>query len=190
MSFSERQSRTRFVPDAALPQQKERDAALADRPCPTVHVSILSHPNVLWCPDFISWGLFLRLAGGVFSGGPMFPCCPAGQLAPCLWLCAAWLSCGRSLFSSASMRPCCPMAQAQARHAQGRPRGPAGAAVFPASLPGPREGVSFLGSHAGRSLRLFLLASALALPHRERVPGPKERNCRTALIMAVPDPGK
>ena len=70
MSFSERQSRTRFVPDAALPQQKERDAALADRPCPTVHVSILSHPNVLWCPDYYFSGAFFSgLGWGCFFWG-------------------------------------------------------------------------------------------------------------------------
>jgi len=146
-----------------MPQQKERDATLADRPCPTIHVSMLAHLNVLWCPDFILWGLFLWAGRGVFSGGPM----PQGSPGPHCGF-GSWLRAARS-FAVHS----CPLLPAQVHGSPWHrrrvsmhrpcPCGPADAAVFLASLPRPREGVFSVGSHGGRSLWSWFLGFALAV---------------------------
>ena len=101
----------------------------------------------LFCGGFFCWP-----GGGVFSGGPMPQGSPGPHCGLGLRPCAALLSAVRA----------CPLLSVQVHGSPWhRPRasmhrpclcGPAGAAVFPASLPRPREGVLSVGSHGGRSL--------------------------------------
>lgn len=101
-----------------MPQQKERDATLADRPCPTIHVSMLAHLNVLWCPDFILWGLFLLAGRGCLFWGSH----ATGQPRPSLWPWIAALRClvlcCPCLSAAARPGPRLPMAQVHGVHAQ------------------------------------------------------------------------
>lgn len=111
----------------------------------------------LFCGGFFCWP-----GGGVFSGGPMPQGSPGPHCGLGLRPCAAWSSAVRA----------CPLLPVQVHGSpwhrsmasMHRPClcGSAGAAVFPASLPRPREGVLPVGSHGGRSLRPWFFGFALA----------------------------
>ena len=136
-------------PCVASSQQKERDAAHADRPCPTVHDSIVARWNVLWCPDFYFSGAFFSGPGwGCFFWGSH----AAPQTGSDLWPRYAVLS---------TCVPWCPRLSAPVRICPSAMGGhapwplcscsagwPVRLCKFPALPPCSRRGCLFWGSHA------------------------------------------
>ena len=169
-----------------MPQQKERDATLADRPCPTIHVSMLAHLNVLWCPDFILWGLFLLAGRGcLFWGSHATGAAPALIVA---------LDCGPALPGPLLSVPvrCCP-SRSTAPHGTGpwRPcTGPVCVALpvllfFRHRCPGPGRGCFPWGPMAGALCGPGFLASLWPVPVPRRTSQICEAVLKSALFMAA-----